>query len=250
MKIINAIWEKRNLGLNVLEFQLEKDDIEKSSDMLTTEISQNINLHKAGYCVLKMPVAIPQFIDIANKLEFIFSENQFSINGSLVPASKIASQPMFNKRGLFCIKNSSHEMFELIKQSTMQGIFGTDRIALDAKFGKEISNRRYANWISDIEKKDEKDLRTVFYNDEFIGFLLGMSEREKKKIHFPLGGVVPKYKNTFGALVYGHCFKSFSEDYKYAETSFSSNNPVIINLYSYFGFQFSNMQYVFVKHII
>lgn len=247
MKVVDAVWEKRNLGVNTLEITLEKMDEGKSCEILKADIERIIEEKKAEYVVCKIPASIVLYASMIGKLGFTFIESQFSINGGFSKALEVVDQPIYKRKDIECIRDNSSISFNKVKSLLLEGMFDTDRVALDEKFGVKIANTRYLNWINDIEKTESKDLCIVTYKNEVIGFLLGQSDGDLLKL--PLGGVAKKYKSAFGGLVYGLCFSSFSKNYKRLETSFSSNNLGIVNLYSYFGFPIREITYVFTKHI-
>lgn len=246
MKVVDAVWEKRNLGVNTLEITLEKMDEENAEPFLKEEIENVIEEKKAEYVVIKFDTNLHKFLSFMTLLNFSISEIQFFSSGLLKDAVNISNVKKFNNASFICKKDNSREMFDLIMSSVKNGVFDTDRIALDRKFGIDISNNRYANWMNDLFSDEKKDLRTVFFGDEFVGFLLGKSR--EKTFNALLGGVLPEYKGLYGFYTYATCFKSLAEDYKRLEVAYSSNNLPIVRLYQSFQFPIVKMQYVFVKH--
>ena len=53
MRIINATWEKRNLGCDAIEITLDSSDALKSYSALKDDIEATIASYNAGYAVLK-----------------------------------------------------------------------------------------------------------------------------------------------------------------------------------------------------
>lgn len=240
MKIINATWEERNLGLKTQEIEVQlKDTVEDLSHCL-------VSLNSA-YQVLKIPSGRIDLMLFAEKEKFNFVETQFHSYGKLSEAACIASDKKFNKYNLLCSSNSDNETYGQVIRLVNDGIFGTDRIALDNNFGVEIANRRYANWIGDLQKNENTELRTVWFNKEIAGFLIGSANGKKYKAI--LGGVVPKYQGFLGFYVYGTIFRDLANKYEFLDVAYSSNNLPIVKLYEFFKIPIKELTYIYIKHV-
>ena len=239
MKIIDAVWEKRNLGMNVQEILIESSDTEN----LFNEYKKTLT---ASYQVLKIPVEKKEFMILAKKEGFEFVEMQFHSYGMLDIAASIASDKKLQKQNIYCKKVKSDIIFNKVIELVKLGIFTTDRIALDKSFGIEVSNRRYANWINDLRIKQDTDLRVVYFNEELIGFLIGTVSGNCYKAL--LGGVIPKYQGFLGFYVFGAIFRELAAEYKFLDVEYSSNNMPIVKLYQFFNFPIKQLSYVYTKH--
>jgi hypothetical protein len=131
-----------------------------------------------------------------------------------------------------------------------KGVFSTDRIALDNNFGKDISNKRYCNWINDEYRNNNNNIFEIRFGEKKIGFF-GIKEKSNLTYEIFLGGIYLEMQN-FG-LGFSIITKSIEEiitrNGKQLITHVSSNNIPIIRLYTQLGFSPVEIKNVFIKHL-
>lgn len=248
MKLIDAVWEKRNLNVITLEIEFEIDEFIQESSALDI-IDNKIRELQAKYVVVKIPSGRNDILQIMQKQGFEFIESQIVLNykmKDIIQSSLIKFEKL--SKGLFCEKVTFIDKIEEIVNEVKKGIFDTDRISKDNKFGSAIANDRYSNWILDEFNRGSNIYITKKFNEN-IGFFI---EKRNENISYGvLGGLYKNYKNS--GLGY-YWFISIlihliNEDVKVLKCPVSSNNLDIIKLHQYLGAKISNIDYVMVKHI-
>lgn len=239
MKIIKATWEKRNLGLNVIEIEFEPNDGPKNL--------KKLGRFKADYFVAKIPI---KNLFLAHKLEddgFRFMETQFSLARDLTKnfqvepyLEKIANVVAYQKI------HSKNELDQILKQID-RDMFDTDRISLDYSLPKRISVNRYRGWMKDEFDKGSTICKLLF-GKELIGFFL-LKKHDEITLDSVLAGVFSRYKSSgLGAASIGkHIDFCIKNHVKKLIARVSSNNIASLKMHLAFGYEVKGAIYVFRK---
>ena len=184
MEIIDAFWEKDNLGLSCNEVILnDKDslkDIEKAYDLINDK----------DYVVVK---TVPKRFEIN---EFLESKGYHFIEPSIeVEISKSQFRiPESIKRmcgSCFWEKMNSNDMEELMRELE-KGMFDTDRVFLDHYFQPGQASFRYMNWIRNMADSGLIPYKIIFRGRRVGFFIIKAEGMVSKGI---LGGVYNDYKH-------------------------------------------------------
>lgn len=248
MKVVDATWEKRNLDCRVLEITLDSEDSKKKMDYLKDEIQSNISSYAASYIVLKFHSSENTLLQLPALCGFSFIENQLTFHGDLKTNLKKA-ESVLRQNSLFHVeKKTSPEDFDFIANEIKKGLFTTDRIALDSKFGVDIANKRYANWLLDLKKDPSVLLSIVYMKEKPIGYELAKYEGcDVSAIH---GGLLSAYqKMPIGLMEMASLIVAYEPNFKTHIVNVSSNNISVTKGWQFLGYQITAMNNVFVKHI-
>ena len=141
MRIIDAYWEKRNLGVDVTEVVCSEAD---SVD----ELKETLRQIQTPYSVVKVPAGSVPLLLTAQQCDYSLIEASISYQGSLKSICPPRVYGHFTP--YVSISSASPDMVERALLEMESGsVFTTDRIALDPLFSKEIAGKRYANWCRD-----------------------------------------------------------------------------------------------------
>lgn len=240
MRIVDAFWEKRNLGIDVTEISCEESDS-------LEEIQTTLNNINCPYCVLKIPTGNAELLFMAQKTGFCLIETGIELEG------KTANMdiPLLYKRfeRFITVGDGDDTIRKNVLDTIRKGdIFSTDRIALDPCFSKQMAGERYYNWVGDELEQGAK-LAIAFYKDEPIGFGINKDIGNGVFDAF-LGGTLPSAANKglgFAAL-YANYISIKDQGGKKIVTRVSSNNPPILRLHMQYGYEITNLNYILVKH--
>jgi len=239
MKITPAPWEKRNLGVTCVELTVEpSDDI--------GVIDQSLLQINAAYQVVKVPCSRPDVLFYMQSRGFLVAEviTKCSHDGQLAPLTRVQQKILGS---LSCGRASSSDL-DLIFSELRRGMFTTDRVAVDPKFGVEVAGRRYAGWLSDglergalVYKLSHKNLQ--------VGFFV-MESSTPLEWNATLGGIFPQYQRSgFGYFMnYLEILTAMEHGAKRVYTTFSSNNSAISAIHYALGYRLIQQQYVLVRH--
>jgi|GEM_PF-237544 len=249
MKVIEATWEKRNLGVDTIEIQFDKSDSLLKEEELINNIEVAIKDYGSHYIVVKIPSGNSLLLNTLQNMNFRYIESQLELKYSNKDVNDVLNKVNHMFVGVDCIKIEDDFTLEKLKSKIQEGIFDTDRISSDECFGIKIANDRYSNWVED-EYKRGTGVYIVTHMGEEIGFFVtrGISENTQYGI---LGGLFSEYKNKgLGfAWNYMNIKESFRNNAKVFKTFVSSNNVEVLKIHEFFGSKIDNINYVFIKHI-
>lgn len=229
MKIIDAYWEKRNLGVTCYEIEIDQ------KDPITSVREEYEALSEREYMVVKIPSVHYEAVRFFQDRGYTFIESAFSMvhHGSVisVPArfEKICSRCSWR-----LIEDGD---IEQINQEIDKGMFKTDRVYLDPAFTNEQAAKRYRLWLRDGIESGHR-VFIVAYNGRTIGFTSDI-----------IAGVYDAFQGTGLGLCVQYAYlcahKNGDND---VYTRVSGNNYPVIQMQQFLGFQIDRMEYVFIKH--
>lgn len=243
MKIIETPWEKRNLGVTSVNFIIEKTD---TLDNLGERILNNKDYQ---YQTVKLPVNMMDIHDKLNKSGFKFIEGKFELTCNLRKMSFPEELvPIVDRLKYHQI--TRNEELELLYNKIKDGLFDTDKIAVDPKFGKEMSGIRYYNWTKDEIDSKKSIPYIAYYNEEPVGFFV--IKKINDKIAYSLLGAIFN-KEAYGgygiALVYYGAIEAKKMGMQKIITEISTNNISSLRIHIPIGYNIKSMYYVMSKHI-
>lgn len=239
MKITPAPWEKRNLGVTCIEVTVEpSDDI--------GVIDQSLLQINAAYQVVKVPCSRPDVLFYMQARGFMVAEvlTKCCHDGQLLPLTRVQQKILDS---LSCVRASSNDL-ELIFSELRCGMFTTDRVAVDPKFGVELAGRRYAGWLSDGLARGSLIYR-LSHKNLHVGFFV-MESRTPLEWHATLGGIFPQHQRSgFGYFMnYLEIVTAMEHGAKRVYTTFSSNNVAVSAIHYALGYRLIQQQYVLIRH--
>ena len=240
MKIIDAFWEKKNLGVSCKEVIIEETDTTES----LSELKQLQN--STEYLVIKVPSKHFDIYTALSDLGFVFIETSINFKLQLIQANLTPLQHRINVSVSYAEMETGD--LEKLFSEINSGMFSTDRIIIDPYFTPEIAANRYINWISD-ELKRETQVYKIIYKDDAIGFFTFKTIADG--IYYPfLVGLYQKY--AVSGLGFTILRKPIDEAIrrkgKMISTYVSTNNLPIIRTHIQHGFNINEIYYVFIKH--
>ena len=239
MKIVDAIWEKRNLGVDTVEITIEEHDPE-------TEVTAAINALDAQYAVVRVPAVRADLIFPVQQKGFVFAEEMVHLVSDL---SEISLAPVEKRLwdAVECQRMTDDDIAEL-RSEIRKGLFSTDRIYLDPAFSKELAAERYVNWIDDelarggfLVKYVYKGRTAGFFslrdtgNGDYTSALGGMfSDFRKGGLVTAISGKVPEFVKELGG--------------RSVDAHVSTNNPVQIKNLLRNGYKLMSINHIFTRH--
>lgn len=239
MKITDAFWEKRNLGVDTVEFTIEEGDTEEA---IVTALRQN----EKGYNVVKLPASMAGLSFTLHGLGYAYVECVCHLVHDLKNVSYTPMQKRLTESVAYELMDEGDyaELFSEIRK----GMFRTDRVALDPAFGVRAANERYVNWIKD-EAARGTDVYKMLYKGGAIGFFA--FKQTEPDVYFPfLVGLYEKYSRS--GLGINVTAKSLEEalrrNAKRLSTYISMNNKAPLCQALSMGYTINGISSVLVKH--
>ena len=241
MKIVNAVWEMRNLGVICTEITIEPRDSDES-------VFAQLNTLSAGYLVIKVPVARVDTMNFLQRANFAYVESSISVEHGLS-----INQP----EGLFARMVSASECVKLgieeidrVSLEIRSDMFKTDRVYLDPEFTREQAANRYVNWMMD-EVSRGASVYELRVKKVGIGFFLFRHDSEGVG-YSALAGLYPSSKSPgFGnVLLHQVLLEAKKRQLIRLESHVSSNNLAVVKNHIEQGFRITDIHYVFVRHTI
>lgn len=242
MKILNASWEERNLGVTCYEVTIEKDD---SLRQVQDKLAQ---LNFVQYLVIKVDTPNVDAHFLLAKLGYVFIEANINMFLDVRNYRLSALEQRFNSQ-IHYRELIAKEELKKFEAELDKGLFNTDRICLDYNFTKEQAANRYKYWIRD-EISRGAELFEIVYKESAIGFFIQKQLNEKTYYPFLAGLYLGNQaKNGLGFSVLAKPIEDVMQrGGKYISTYVSSNNLSIVKLHAQLGFLPNKIYNVFVKH--
>ena len=240
MRITDAFWEKRNLGVDVTEIACAASDSREELIAVLSEV-------RAPYSVCKIPGGAAELLLCAQEQGYRMIEMSIGLEVGI----KHLELPLVYRRfeQEIAIKDADGQQIETILREIESGsIFKTDRIALDSYFGDVVAGKRYANWTRDLLQQGGR-VCVGYYKDVPVAF--GVNQDKECGISDAvLGGLLNSKAGVgLGFLsLYTNLYSARQHGNIKVKTHVSSNNPAIIHLHLQFGYRVNEMQYVLIKH--
>jgi hypothetical protein len=246
MKVIDAFWEKRNFGYDVIEIIVDNTDL-NDIDYLINAINKVAS--NCSYVVIKFPVGNLQLLHALQDIGFYFMETQFvctmDIKGYKVPSlfTKYLDSFYYEE-----IEKDIDKWTKVIDKIEL-GMFNTDRVYLDPALNNDIALKRYRNWALDLVNQKDAFLCTINIkkSKEAIGCVLYTIDGQS--MHGIIGGIFKQYQKLgmgVGMLASIIHF-AVKRDIKTLYSPISSNNPPVLKLHFAFGFLLKDERYVMRK---
>src|SRR6266571_708319 len=162
MKVVDAFWEQRNLGVTCTEVCVDGGD---SVETLTATLAA-LN---GQYQVIKVPVARYELMTTVEKAGFSFIEGSMNVVHHLKNIELTGIHKRFNDSIVY--EEMDQADIARLYAELNRGVFVTDRIYLDKAFSKEQAAQRYVYWLED-ERSRGAQLYKLVYKEQAIGFFI------------------------------------------------------------------------------
>lgn len=239
MKIIEAYWEKRNLGVDTYEIQFDVTDVIEN-------VARDFEVIKGEYIVAKVPSDRDDISKYVQKNGFLYMEDLIFVEHDLHDVQRnMLHQRLYDATSY---REMSEDDVKQLKEEIHDGMFDVDRISKDDGFGKEISARRYMNWVDDLLNKGARPY-VILYKEAAIGFVI-LEEKQNGIYYSVLGGGYRKYRNSGLGVIQKEQEIVKEIGGKKVVTVVSSNNVSQLKALMLNGYIPNKVEHVFVKHIL
>ena len=242
MRIVEAKWEKRNVGMECFEIEIgKKDTIE--------EVLSTIQSRTERYFVAKVLAGRTDILLAlqAEGFQFIETNIQTEIDLSEKPVPPSICAHLIKKAGYHIGDNN--EISRAIDEIRAGHIFATDKVALDPFFSQKIAGQRYSFWSQDVMSSGKSKMIITEYNGENVGFNI-IIDKGKYYDGF-LGGLYTDYLNS--GLGFANVNAAVNSVYDLGGrkmiSGVSSNNFQMLKLHMMFGLKIKRLTYNLIKHV-
>ena len=240
MKVIDAYWEKENIGVETKEILVEKTDNK-------IDVLKQLKEITAEYLVLKVPSDFESLSFELYNLGYVFMETMNQLSNDL------HLKPLNEKKRSIVLETDFVEMTQLDFDYMCERIMGelmfrTDRIARDPYFSLEQANRRYVNWLHS-ERDKGASLYKFVYKGNNVGFLAFKDMRNGVVEDF-LSGIYSEFTGRGLSInvpvkLADYCKKINGNKLM---TNVSSTNVPSLKKCISGGYVIDSSNYIFVKH--
>lgn len=246
MKVVDASpWEKRNLGMSAWEITLDRADM---ADVPGTIAALKDSKFDNSYVCIKLPVGDLQMVHALEDDGFRFLEVQMALVDHFNPDELSRQlQSLHLELTPVEVPREKEKWADIISRIS-PGMFETDRIALDPRFGSKVSCARYKNWCMDLLENNNSHLMVYKSGDDVVAFNLSVYDEGRKSNEGIIGGVFEEFKDSgFGVSVVND--DKGRDAFGKRKTHVSSNNLPVVKLHQRCGRIMTDMVYVFRKII-
>lgn len=240
MKIVHAVWERKNLGMDAWEVTLDKRDM---ADVPRVIEALHDSQYGGCYVCVKLPVGNLRMVHALEDDGFRFLETQLHLVEALEPSDVMrygesADHIPVQER----VVPKTREAWGAIIGKITPGMFDTDRIALDPAFGPDVACQRYRGWCWDLFDNSTSIMRASSLAGEDVWFSISILVKAPDVYDGVLGGVFNSYRNLgIGAMRTGPSQKGK------LKTTVSTNNLPMLKLHQNRGRIIYGERYVFRK---
>lgn len=240
LKLVEAVWEKRNLGISVAEVSLDSQDSAEEIHQVYNDVSSKYEYH-----VFRVPCRRCDLSLLLQNLGCSFIETAITLSYDLKEFCVSEKYKMFCDECSWELMNDQ-DLVKLYDEIKL-GIFSTDRIYLDPYFSAEQAANRYIFWIQDLVSQNLIPHKVIF-DGETVGFFC--NKPEGKKYKGVLASVYKNFKGTgMGFLIhYAALAYEQSRGFEYHIGNISSNNLPVLKINVELGSKINDMQYILIKH--
>ncbi len=236
MRIKEATWEKRNLGVTTFEVSVDYDDTVDSLDKIQTLDSE--------YTVVKISADNQDAVEEIQKMGFRYIEDMIHVEHNLDEVRRDRILQRLYEASSY--RRMNEEDYDQLRNEIEAGMFKNDRISRDSYFGVKASAKRYLNWVDDLWKKGAL-LYSIRYRDENVGFVI-LDTNDKIIYNSILGGGYEKYRKSGLGIIQKEMEITRSLGGRKLTTAVSSNNPGQVKALVVNGYKPYYIEHVFIKH--
>ena len=160
MKVVDAYWEIRNLGVSTQEVEIGAKD-------LLDDIKRMINTLDAPYQVVKIPTTKVDVYSYLTQVGFTYVETMIRVSYDINHISCSGIVDRLSKQMSYEEMNDDDIM--IMNSQIDAGMFKTDRIILDPHFNSKQAANRYKLWMRDELSRGSR-LFVYKYKDQPVGF--------------------------------------------------------------------------------
>jgi hypothetical protein len=228
VKIVDAFWEERNLGLKVCEIVFEDNEIIDFDAI--TDLGKSYQ-----YIVAKIPGDSVHLVHNLESHGFIYLENQlvlYILSDELLNIDKNWEQRF---RNVSCEKVSDKKDLDNICDQIMKGLYIKGRISSDPEIKNGISDLRIVNWLNDLFVREDVYIYRLIKDENAIGYF-ALEKINNAHYNVIQAGIFGDYQNRgFSFLIPLNILKiAYKKGIKGIFAPISSNNIKMINSISKF----------------
>ena len=237
MKIIDAVWEERNLGVTSAEIIIEKDDTPEY-------VSEQLAGISSGYSVVKVPSGMSHLLKTVQEKGYVFIEDMIHVEHDLreVEMSRVLKR-LYESTSYRSMTDAD---FEQLRTEIEKGMFDNDRISNDSYFPSGTSAKRYLNWTNDLRARGAL-FYVITYGSENVGFVV-LDKKDEKTYYSVLGGGYEKFRRSGTGIIQKEPEITRKLGGKRLVTSVSSNNVGQLKALIMNGYRPYAIDHVLVKH--
>lgn len=240
MKLVDAVWEKRNLGVTSYEFHIdEKDSVQNVKKTCQSLLDRQ-------YMVARIPSSRYDMVRFFQEEGYRFIEAAITLEHDL---KEINIMPRLMRVCRKCTWEKMDEKdMDHLSSEIYKNIFKTDRVYIDPEFTEKQAAQRYDFWIKDLIKEKIIPYKVMF-KGETVGFFLN-----KELDGGIYDGLLAATYHEFEGSGMGYCIQyagvQLAVDkgaHKYIG-HVSGNNPAVLKVLLSIGFRVKEIEYIFIKH--
>lgn len=239
MKLVDALWEKRNLGVDCLELHCDAND--------PVDTVLGVLPLRAAYQVVRVPAGRADLLLAVQDAGYRLIEMSIDL---VRPLQDFEMPPTYKRfESSLSFREAQGDECERVLEIVASGnMFTTDRISLDPFFTAAQAGHRYACWSRELLQQGGT-MYLAAYKGREIGFGINV-ERHAGVYDACLGGVFPgrDHSGLGFAPLYLNTIAPRQRGARKVVTQVSSNNLPILKLHFAFGYEPTGMDYVLIRH--
>lgn len=241
MRLIEAVWEQRNLGVTCAEANVDAAD-------LAEDVIRQLLARPEQYLVVRVPHSRPDLLLSLQQNGFTYIETMLQTEITMKQPVPMPAKCEGLRKYIRWRTADAEETAAIIETVRAGNIFSTDRIALDPYFSPALAGRRYAFWLEDLAAAG----KTAFLLSQYDGRDIGFNAVTDKGSYFDgvLGGLFPEYLGS--GLGFANAYCSYAGSYDLGArrmiSHVSANNFSMLQLHLMFGMRVTDVKSCLIRH--
>jgi hypothetical protein len=240
LKIIEATWLKRNIGITSKEVLF--DGTESESDL------KRIQGLTDEYIVVRLPVNCVELQFKLQDLGYYYVETMFDITYDLDHLGESLNKVARRIADSLTYEKMDEGDLKILWSKLQDNIFHTDRVYVDPYFTHEQAAANYSGWVRQVLDGGGTAYKCIL-KEKTVGFYL--AEEKNGEFLIVISGLYKEYQNS--GLGMGHFLAQFlharDRGVKFSRGAVSTNNVEAIKANLAIGAQIVSAKAVLVKHI-
>jgi hypothetical protein len=239
MKVLNAHWEKRNLGVSCTEITADLADTVDDACAAIRQLGDD-------YVVAKVPVPRVDLLLFFQEAGYAVIEVVLRLKMRLHEVTLPRLYKRYESHLFF--RQANNDDVRRIMAEIQAGVFATDRISLDPRFTPTQAANRYQHWVEDELNRGSKAYITTLKSED-IGFSILRNDGEGRFNGLFGGLYLEKKKTALGfAIGWANIMKAKELGGATIETNVATNNLAALKMNLSIGYEVADIFYVLVKH--
>ena len=228
MKVTDAKWELKNLGLRVCELEFAADEVIPAGGVIP-------GTEAFDYIVAKVPAGNTRAAHRLEEIGYRYLENQLELMIDVDQSGERGDKLRLRFKAYSCRRVSSDKELGIIIKNTADGLFDKDRFSVDPLIDPGLPSKRIANWTETICMDRGSMVYAIYAGEHMAGYFI-LTAINASHAYVNMAGIFRKYqgRGLSFLLIDNILARAGEEGFTAVKAAVSVNNIRTINTFTRF----------------